>query len=155
MSLNSVSALSGPLKACFPNANSGNTPRLAVLPEQIAEEAEAASCAPENVFSLVKRTLFEAYSKACRLGKASLTSVLTWRLLLARPLSVNPGTANIAPDPELGSHAENARNFIAPFFKREEESDRLSAVFPAGFVQKGLYERQHSPLPEESARERQ
>ncbi|MET3592815.1 hypothetical protein ABID26_002203 [Mesorhizobium shonense] len=90
-----------------------------------------------NVFSLVKRTLFEANSKARRLGKASLTSVLTGRLLLARSLSVNPGTANIAPDPELGSHAKNACNFLAPFFKDEEESDRLPAVFSAGFVQEG------------------
>ncbi|WP_189521205.1 hypothetical protein [Mesorhizobium sp. M1B.F.Ca.ET.045.04.1.1] len=90
-----------------------------------------------DVFSLVKRTLFEANSKARRLGKASLTSVLTGRLLLARSLSVNPGTANIAPDPELGSHARNACNFLAPFFKDEEESDRLPAVFSAGFVQEG------------------
>lgn len=90
-----------------------------------------------NVFSLVKRTLFETNSKARRLGKASLTSVLTGRLLLARSLSVNPGTANIAPDPELGSHARNACNFLAPFFKDEEESDRLPAVFSPGFVQEG------------------
>lgn len=90
-----------------------------------------------NVFSLVKRTLFETNSKACRLGKAGLTSVLTWRLLLVRPLPVNPATANIAVNSELGSHAKSACNFIAPFFKREEESDRLAAVFPAGFVPKG------------------
>lgn len=89
-----------------------------------------------DVFSLVKRTLFEANSKARRLGKESLTSVLTWRLLPARPLSVNPGTGNIARLPKLGSHAENACNFLASFFKDEEESDRLSPVIPAGFVQK-------------------
>ncbi|WP_210213191.1 hypothetical protein, partial [Mesorhizobium sp. M1E.F.Ca.ET.063.01.1.1] len=70
-----------------------------------------------NVFSLVKRTLFETNSKARRLGKASLTSVLTGRLLLARPLSVNPEAANIAPNSRLGSHAENACNFLASFFK--------------------------------------
>lgn len=44
-----------------------------------------------NVFSLVKRTLFEANSKACRFGRESLTSVLTGRLLLASLLPVNPG----------------------------------------------------------------
>ncbi len=89
-----------------------------------------------NVFSLVKRTLFETNSKACRLGKAGLTSVLTWRLLLVRPLPVNPATANIAVNLGLGSHAQNACNFLAPFFKGEEESDRLAAVFQAGFVPK-------------------
>ena len=90
-----------------------------------------------NVFSLVKRTLFETNSKACRLGKAGLTSVLTWRLLLVRPLPVNPATANIAVNSRLGSHARNACNFLAPFFKSEEESDRLAAVFPACFMPKG------------------
>ncbi|MEW6634528.1 MAG: hypothetical protein AB1440_26945 [Pseudomonadota bacterium] len=130
-------ALSGPLKASFPYANSGNTPRLAVLPEQIAEEAETASCAPEMFFSLVKRTLFEANSKARRFGKASLTSVLTVRLLPATPLSVNPGAAIIAPNSGLGSYAKNACNFLAPFFKAEEESDRLSAVPHVGFMPKG------------------
>lgn len=90
-----------------------------------------------DVFSLVKRTLFEANSKACRFGQASLTSVLTWRLLLASLMSVNPEAANIAPIPRLGSHAENACNFLASFFKSGEESDRLSAVFSAGFVPKG------------------
>jgi hypothetical protein len=137
LSLNSVSALSGPLKASFPYANSGKTPRLAVLPEQIAEEAGSASCAPENVFSLVKRTLFEANSKARRFGQESLTSVLTGRLLLVWPLPVNPGAANIARCSGLGSHAENACNFLAPFFNSEEESDRLSTVLPAGFMPKG------------------
>ena len=90
-----------------------------------------------NVFSLVKRTLFEANSKACRSGQESLTSVLTSRLLLATPRSVNPGEANIAPNPRLGSHAKNACNFLASFFKSEEESDRLCAVLYPGFVQKG------------------
>ena len=90
-----------------------------------------------NVFSLVKRTLFEANSKACRSGQESLTSVLTSRLLLATPGSVNPGEANIAPNPRLGSHAKNACNFLASFFKSEEESDRLAAVFAACFVSKG------------------
>jgi hypothetical protein len=52
-------------------------------------------------------------------------------------LPVNPATANIAVNSGLGSHARNACNFIAPFFKREEESDRLAAVFPACFVPKG------------------
>ncbi|MDX8503533.1 hypothetical protein RFM99_34845 [Mesorhizobium sp. VK4C] len=108
-----------------------------------------------NVFSLVKRTLFETNSKARRLGKAGLTSVLTWRLLLASLMSVNPEAANIAPTPRLGSHAKIACNFLASFFKGEEESDRLSAVFSAGFVQKGGHEWQKPPLPEESARERQ
>lgn len=90
-----------------------------------------------NVFSLVKRTLFEANSKACRFGQESLTSVLTSRLLLATPRSVNPEAANIAPNRRLGSHAKNACNFLASFFKSEEESDRLAAVFPACFVSKG------------------
>lgn len=90
-----------------------------------------------NVFSLVKRTLFEANSKACRFGQESLTSVLTSRLLLATPGSVNPGGANIAPNARLGSHAENACNFLASFFKSEEESDRLCAVLWPGFVPKG------------------
>jgi hypothetical protein len=88
-------------------------------------------------FSLVKRTLFETNSKACRLGKASLTSVLTVRLLLARPVSVNPGAAIIALNSRLGSHAKIACNFLAPFFKVEEESDRLSAVLYGGFMPKG------------------
>ena len=73
-----------------------------------------------DVFSLVKRTLFEANSKACRLGKASLTSVLTSRLLLVSPMSVNPEAANIAPIPRPGSHAKIACNFLASFFKDEE-----------------------------------
>jgi hypothetical protein len=90
-----------------------------------------------NVFSLVKRTLFEANSKACRFGQESLTSVLTSRLLLATPGSVNPGEANIAPNWRLGSHAKNACNFLASFFKSEEESDRLCAVLHSGFVPKG------------------
>ncbi|MEI9406820.1 hypothetical protein [Mesorhizobium argentiipisi] len=90
-----------------------------------------------NVFSLVKRTLFEANSKACRFGQESLTSVLTSRLLLATPRSVNPEAPNIAPNRGLGSHAKNACNFLAPFFKSEEESDRLAAVFPACFMPKG------------------
>jgi hypothetical protein len=90
-----------------------------------------------NVFSLVKRTLFEANSKAGRFGQESLTSVLTSRLLLATPGSVNPGAANIAPNPGMGSHAENACNFLASFFNSKEESDRLAAVFDAGFVPKG------------------
>jgi hypothetical protein len=90
-----------------------------------------------DVFSLVKRTLFEANSKARRFGKASLTSVLTGRLLLASLLAVNPGAANIAPGTGLGSHAKNACNFLAPFCKREEESDRLCAVTGACFMPKG------------------
>ena len=89
-----------------------------------------------NVFSLVKRTLFETNSKARRFGKAGLTSVLTSRLLLVRPLPVNPATANIAVNSRLGSHAQNACNFIAPFFKGGEESDRLSAVMRDGFMPK-------------------
>jgi hypothetical protein len=88
-------------------------------------------------FSLVKRTLFEANSKARRFGQESLTSVLTSRLLLATPGSVNPGEANIAPNWRLGSHAKNACNFLASFFKSEEESDRLCAVLHSGFVPKG------------------
>lgn len=90
-----------------------------------------------NVFSLVKRTLFEANSKACRFGQESLTSVLTSRLLLATPGSVNPGAANIASNPKLGSHAKNACNFLASFFKSEEESDWLCAVLRPCFVPKG------------------
>jgi hypothetical protein len=90
-----------------------------------------------DVFSLVKRTLFEANSKACRFGQESLTSVLTSRLLLATPGSVNPGEANIAPNRRLGSHARNACNFLASFFKSEEESDWLGAVQCSGFVPKG------------------
>jgi hypothetical protein len=78
-----------------------------------------------NVFSLVKRTLFEANSKACRFGRESLTSVLTGRLLLVSPRTVNPGVANIALKPGLGSHAKTACNFLSPFCKGEEESDRL------------------------------
>ena len=98
-----------------------------------------------NVFSLVKRTLFEANSKACRFGKESLTSVLTGRLLLASPLSVNPATANIALKPGLGSHAESACNFLSPFRKGEEESDRLLTVARRSFMQKGRLSSQ-SPL---------
>ncbi|MGX5805614.1 hypothetical protein ACWGS9_30975 [Bradyrhizobium sp. Arg314] len=108
-----------------------------------------------NVFSLVKRTLFETNSKARRFGKAGLTSALTWRLLLVRPLPVNPGTANIAANSGLGSHAQNACNFLASFFESEEESDRLAAVFDAGFVPKGGLGRDNLPANEESARERQ
>jgi hypothetical protein len=103
----------------------------------MAEEAEAASCKPEMSFSLVKRTLFEANSKACRFGKESLTSVLTGRLLLASPRSVNPATPNIVLKPGLGSHAKTACNFLSSFCKDEEESDRLAAVARPGFVRKG------------------
>ena len=98
-----------------------------------------------NVFSLVKRTLFETNSKARRFGQESLTSVLTGRLLLASPPTVNPGTANIAANSGLGSHAENACNFLAPFFKGEEESDRLSPVLCAGFMPKGSMKRRNAP----------
>lgn len=108
-----------------------------------------------NVFSLVKRTLFETNSKARRFGKAGLTSVLTSRLLLVRPLPVNPATANIAVNSRLGSHAQIACNFIAPFFKSEEESDRLAAVFGTGFVPKGGLSRTFRRKTRESARERQ
>ncbi|RWA64157.1 hypothetical protein [Mesorhizobium sp.] len=90
-----------------------------------------------NVFSLVKRTLFEANSKACRLEKESLTSVLTGRLLLVTLRTVNPALANIARGPGLGSHAKNACNFLASFCKREEESDRLLAVAQPCFMPKG------------------
>lgn len=90
-----------------------------------------------NVFSLVKRTLFEANSKACRFGSESLTSVLTGRLLLVWPLSVNPGAANIALNPRFASHAKDACNFLAPFFKGKAESDRLAAVSTPCFVRKG------------------
>ena len=90
-----------------------------------------------NVFSLVKRTLFEANSKARRFGKESLTSVLTGRLLLASPMPVNPATPNIAPEPGLGSHAKNACNFLSSFCKGEEESDRLLSVMRPGFMPKG------------------
>jgi hypothetical protein len=87
-------------------------------------------------FSLVKRTLFEANSKARRFGKASLTSVLTGRLLLVSPRSVNPATANIAMMPELGSHAGSACNFLSRFRKRKEESDQAVAVASGLFVRK-------------------
>jgi hypothetical protein len=90
-----------------------------------------------NVFSLVKRTLFEANSKACRFGSESLTSVLTGRLLLASPLPVNPAASNIAPNPRLGSHAKNACNFLLEFFKWKQESDRLPAVERRRFMRKG------------------
>lgn len=90
-----------------------------------------------NVFSLVKRTLFEANSKARRFGKESLTSVLTGRLLLASLLSVNPGAPNIAREPGLGSHAKIACNFLSPFCKGWEESDRLLAVTRPCFMRKG------------------
>jgi hypothetical protein len=85
-----------------------------------------------NVFSLVKRTLFEANSKACRFGRESLTSVLTGRLLLASLLPVNPGAPNITLKPRLGSHAESACNFLSPFCKSKEESDRRLAVARPG-----------------------
>jgi hypothetical protein len=90
-----------------------------------------------NVFSLVKRTLFEANSKACRLEKESLTSVLTGRLLLVTLRTVNPALANIARRPGLGSHAKNACNFLASFCKGEEESDRLLTVVRPCFMPKG------------------
>jgi len=90
-----------------------------------------------NVFSLVKRTLFEANSKACRFGRESLTSVLTGRLLLASPRTVNPGAPNIALKPGLGSHAKTAGNFLSPFCKTEEESDPLLAVARPCFMRKG------------------
>jgi hypothetical protein len=70
-------------------------------------------------------------------------------------LPVNPGTANIAVNSGLGSHAENACNFLARFFKSEEESDRLAAVLHAGFVPKGGSKRITTAANEESARERQ
>jgi hypothetical protein len=99
-----------------------------------------------DVFSLVKRTLFEANSKARRFGKASLTSVLTGRLLLVSPRSVNPATANIALKPWLGSHAKTACNFLSPFCKSEEESDRLLAVAWPCFVAKGGMNSRNAPV---------
>ena len=89
-----------------------------------------------NVFSLVKRTLFEANSKACRFGRESLTSVLTGRLLLVSPRTVNPGVANIASKPGLGSYAKTACNFLSPFCKRKEESDPRSTVAKPCFMRK-------------------
>ena len=58
-----------------------------------------------NVFSLVKRTLFETNSKARRLEKESLTSAQTGRLLLARFSPVNPAPSFIALKPGLGNYA--------------------------------------------------
>jgi hypothetical protein len=39
--------------------------------------------------------------------------------------------------PGLGSHAKTACNFLSPFCKDEEESDRLSAVARPCFMRKG------------------
>ncbi|MEO5757614.1 MAG: hypothetical protein ABIQ51_12245, partial [Mesorhizobium sp.] len=113
-----------------------------------------------NVFSLVKRTLFEANSKACRFGRESLTSVLTGRLLPATPRTVNPAAPNIALKPGLGCHAKTACNFLSPFCKRKEESDRLLAVARPCFMRKGRMSgttlaRSPHFAQEESARERQ
>ena len=47
-----------------------------------------------NVFSLVRRTLFEANSEARRFEKISLTSAQTRRLLPATPWIVNPAAQN-------------------------------------------------------------
>jgi hypothetical protein len=91
-----------------------------------------------NVFSLVKRTLFEANSKACRFGRESLTSVLTGRLLLARPRSVNPGAANIALKPGLGSHAKTACNFLSCFCKDDDESAGVFGKVNGFLLSQGL-----------------
>jgi hypothetical protein len=53
-----------------------------------AEEAETASCMPEDGQSLVKRTLFEVNSGARRPGNQNLTSAQIARLLLASSGSV-------------------------------------------------------------------
>jgi hypothetical protein len=90
-----------------------------------------------NVVSLVKRTLFEANSKARRLGKADLTSVQTSRLLLATSQTVKPATPEITFASVLGCPARDACNILASFCICEEESDRLPTVAWHGFVQKG------------------
>jgi hypothetical protein len=104
-----------------------------------------------NVVSLVKRTLFEANSKARRLGKADLTSVQTGRLLLATRQTVNPAALQIPPLPGRGSHACSACNILAPFWAREEESDPLATVALTGFVQKQAKAPLETPIPKESA----
>ena len=81
-----------------------------------------------NVFSLVKRTLFEANSDARRVGKASLTSAQTSRLLPATPHTVNPAMPNIALQHQGDSHARNACKIVSRCNMRTEETIPLAAV---------------------------
>lgn len=89
-----------------------------------------------NVVSLVKRTLFEANSKACRLGRASLTSVLTGGLLLATPPTVKPDALNIAPGRKPNAAARPRDNFLSQRNKRGKEYDRFLSVSRLRFVRK-------------------
>jgi hypothetical protein len=108
-----------------------------VSPEQVAEEARTASCKPEMSFSFVKRTLFEANSKARRFGRASLTSVLTGRLLLATPQTVKPGLPNIAAPRGRKRATPPPGNFLSPFCGRRKECNRFLSVSCPRFMRKG------------------
>jgi hypothetical protein len=87
-----------------------------------------------NVFSLVKRTLFEANSGARRPEKQSLTSAQTTRLLLASPLTVNPGARNMWRKPGLGAPRCSARNILSTVRACEKESDPKQAVTHGSFM---------------------
>jgi hypothetical protein len=90
-----------------------------------------------NVFSLVKRTLFEANSKARRFGRASLTSVLTGRLLLATPQTVKPEQPNIAAPDDRGRVTPTPGNFLSHFCGRRKECNRFLSVSYPRFMRKG------------------
>src|SRR5262245_5668071 len=64
----------GHSRAVPPDANSGHKPLRTVLPEQKAEEADDRFVHAGLSKSLVKRTLFETNSRACRSERRCLTS---------------------------------------------------------------------------------
>jgi hypothetical protein len=107
--------------------NSGNEPRFAVCPNKSRGSARRFMHAG-NVFSLVKRTLFEANSRTGRSEKKNLTSAQTRRLIRATPNIVNPGPPTKSTKPRLGPHGCHARNFIAHMPGGKTESDALPAV---------------------------
>jgi hypothetical protein len=98
-----------------------------------------------NVFSLVKRTLFEANSNARRIGKASLTSAQTSRLLLATPQIVNPAEPNIKVRPGDGSHACGACKIVSRRHACVEQTVPLSTVATPLFVPKDGFGRYDPP----------
>ena len=69
-----------------------------------------------NVISLVKRTLFEANSKARRFEKQSLTSAQTGGFYSQDLETVNPATPNICTETGAWPPCDSKRSAI--FFRR-------------------------------------
>jgi hypothetical protein len=95
----------GHSRAVSPDANSGQKPLFTVLPEQNAEEADDRFVHAGLSKSLVKRTLFETNSRACRSERRCLTSAQTRRVLQRSPESVNPEGRRFCAVSTHDSHA--------------------------------------------------